>query len=92
MIDTNLLPVVENPDSWRQVGAHRVSRRTSADRMDGRRILLTPGATLRFGSLGFVYTGLAVTPEKFLQLNYLLIHSLKRISKPFSRLSSIFYP
>jgi hypothetical protein len=24
--------------------------------MDGRRILLTPGATLRFGSLGFVYT------------------------------------
>jgi hypothetical protein len=25
--------------------------------MDGRRILLTPGATLRFGSLGFVYTG-----------------------------------
>jgi hypothetical protein len=28
--------------------------------MDGRRITLTPGATLRFGSLGFVYTG----PEK----------------------------
>jgi hypothetical protein len=27
--------------------------------MDGRRITLTPGATLRFGSLGFVYTGLA---------------------------------
>jgi hypothetical protein len=26
--------------------------------MDGRRITLTPGATLRFGSLGFVYTGL----------------------------------
>jgi hypothetical protein len=25
--------------------------------MDGRRITLTPGATLRFGSLGFVYTG-----------------------------------
>jgi hypothetical protein len=24
--------------------------------MDGRRISLTPGATLRFGSLGFVYT------------------------------------
>jgi hypothetical protein len=24
--------------------------------MDGRRITLTPGATLRFGSLGFVYT------------------------------------
>jgi hypothetical protein len=25
--------------------------------MDGRRITLTPMATLRFGSLGFVYTG-----------------------------------
>jgi hypothetical protein len=25
--------------------------------MDGCRISLTPGATLRFGSLGFVYTG-----------------------------------
>jgi hypothetical protein len=25
--------------------------------MDSRRISLTPGATLRFGSLGFVYTG-----------------------------------
>jgi hypothetical protein len=25
--------------------------------MDGRRISLTPGATLRFGSLDFVYTG-----------------------------------
>jgi hypothetical protein len=25
--------------------------------MEGRRIPLTPGATLRFGSLGFVYTG-----------------------------------
>jgi hypothetical protein len=25
--------------------------------MDGRRAPLTPGATLRFGSLGFVYTG-----------------------------------
>jgi hypothetical protein len=25
--------------------------------MDGRTISLTPGATLRFGSLGFVYTG-----------------------------------
>jgi hypothetical protein len=25
--------------------------------MDDRRISLTPGATLRFGSLGFVYTG-----------------------------------
>jgi hypothetical protein len=25
--------------------------------MDDRRITLTPGATLRFGSLGFVYTG-----------------------------------
>jgi hypothetical protein len=25
--------------------------------MDGRRIMLTPGATLRFGSLGFVYAG-----------------------------------
>jgi hypothetical protein len=24
--------------------------------MDGRRITLTPGATLRFGSLSFVYT------------------------------------
>jgi hypothetical protein len=34
-----------------------VSQRTSMDRMDGRRIMLTPGATLRFGSLGFVYTG-----------------------------------
>jgi hypothetical protein len=41
----------------RQVGAHRVSRRTSADRMDGRGISLTPGATLRFDSLSFVYTG-----------------------------------
>jgi hypothetical protein len=27
--------------------------------MDNRRITLTLGATLRFGSLGFVYTGLA---------------------------------
>jgi hypothetical protein len=27
--------------------------------MDDRRITLTPGATLRFGSLGFVYTGSA---------------------------------
>jgi hypothetical protein len=26
--------------------------------MDGHRITLTPGTTLRFGSLGFVYTGL----------------------------------
>jgi hypothetical protein len=26
--------------------------------MDGRRVTLTPGTTLRFGSLGFVYTGL----------------------------------
>jgi hypothetical protein len=25
--------------------------------MDDRRITLTPGTTLRFGSLGFVYTG-----------------------------------
>jgi hypothetical protein len=25
--------------------------------MDGRRITLTPGTTLRFGSLGFIYTG-----------------------------------
>jgi hypothetical protein len=25
--------------------------------MEGRRVPLTPGATLRFGSLGFVYTG-----------------------------------
>jgi hypothetical protein len=25
--------------------------------MDGRRVPLTPGATLRFVSLGFVYTG-----------------------------------
>jgi hypothetical protein len=48
MIDTNLLPAVENPDSFlRQVGAHRVSRRTQ----------VTLGATLCFGSLGFVYTG-----------------------------------
>jgi hypothetical protein len=41
----------------RQVGAHHVSRRTSADRMDDCRVPLTPGATLRFGSLGFIYTG-----------------------------------
>jgi hypothetical protein len=40
-----------------QVGAHRVSRRTPAVRMDGRRVTLTPGTTLRFGSLGFIYTG-----------------------------------
>jgi hypothetical protein len=25
--------------------------------MEGRKVLLTPGATLHFGSLGFVYTG-----------------------------------
>jgi hypothetical protein len=25
--------------------------------MDGRGVTLTPGTTLRFGSLGFVYTG-----------------------------------
>jgi hypothetical protein len=30
--------------------------------MDGRRITLTPGATLRFSSLGFVYTGPAESP------------------------------
>jgi hypothetical protein len=40
----------------RQVGAHRVSQRTSVDQMDGRIVLLAPGATLRLGSLGFVYT------------------------------------
>jgi hypothetical protein len=40
----------------RQVGAHRVSQRTSADRKVGRRISLTLGATVCFGSLGFVYT------------------------------------
>jgi hypothetical protein len=35
-----------------------VSRRTSpADRMEGRRVPLTSGATLRFGSLDFIYTG-----------------------------------
>jgi hypothetical protein len=34
-----------------------VSRRTPVDRMDSRRIMLTPGTTLRFGSLNFVYTG-----------------------------------
>jgi hypothetical protein len=33
-----------------------VSRRTPADRMDRRRVTLTPRTTLRFGSLGFVYT------------------------------------
>jgi hypothetical protein len=27
------------------------------DQMDGRRFTLTPGTTLRFGSLDFVYTG-----------------------------------
>jgi hypothetical protein len=36
-----------------------VSRRTPVDRMDDRSITLTLGATLHFGSLGFVYTGLA---------------------------------
>jgi hypothetical protein len=35
-----------------------VSRRTPVDRMDGRRVTLTPGTTLCFGSLGFVYTRL----------------------------------
>jgi hypothetical protein len=40
-----------------QVGAHLVSQRTSADWMDGRRVTLTAGATLRFGSLCFIYTG-----------------------------------
>jgi hypothetical protein len=47
-----------------------VSRRTSpADRMHGRRVPLTPGATLRFGSLGFVYTGPAesVTGRTFVR-------------------------
>jgi hypothetical protein len=34
-----------------------VSRQTLADRMDGRRVTLTPGITLGFGSLSFVYTG-----------------------------------
>jgi hypothetical protein len=34
-----------------------VSRRISADQMDDNRISLTPGATLHFGSLSFVYTG-----------------------------------
>jgi hypothetical protein len=34
-----------------------VSRRTSSTtRMEGRRVSLTPGATMCFGSLGFVYT------------------------------------
>jgi hypothetical protein len=36
-----------------------MSRRTLVDQIDGRRITLTPGTTLRFGSLGFVYTGSA---------------------------------
>jgi hypothetical protein len=47
-----------------------VSRRTSpVDRMDGRRVPLRPGATLRFGSLCFVYTGPAesVTGRTFSQ-------------------------
>jgi hypothetical protein len=34
-----------------------VSRRTPVDQMDGRRVTLTPGTTLRFGSLSFVFTG-----------------------------------
>jgi hypothetical protein len=35
-----------------------MSRRTSpTTRMEGRRVSLTPGATMRIGSLGFVYTG-----------------------------------
>jgi hypothetical protein len=33
-----------------------VSQRTPVERMDGRRVTLTPGTILRFGSLGFVYT------------------------------------
>jgi hypothetical protein len=41
----------------RQGRAHHVSRRTPADRMDGHRVTLTPGTTLRFSSLDFVYTG-----------------------------------
>jgi hypothetical protein len=56
-IDTNLLPGRETRQLARPVGAQRVSRRTSADQIDGRRITLTPGDTLRFGSLDFVYTG-----------------------------------
>jgi hypothetical protein len=38
--------------------------------MDGRRITLTPGATLRFSSLGFVYTGPAesVAGRTFIRL------------------------
>jgi hypothetical protein len=61
MVDTNSLPAVREPRQLaRQVGEHRVSQRTSpADWMDGRKVPLTPGATLRFSSLGFVYTGLA---------------------------------
>jgi hypothetical protein len=58
-IDTNLLPDGREPRQLaRQVGAHRVSQRTlPADRMEGCRVPLTLGATLRFGSLSFVYTG-----------------------------------
>jgi hypothetical protein len=34
-----------------------VSTNFTVDRMDGRRVPWTPGVTLRFGSLDFVYTG-----------------------------------
>jgi hypothetical protein len=56
-IDRNLLPVVENPDSWCASQGCIVST-NSADQMDSRRATLTPGTTLRFGSLDFLYTGL----------------------------------
>jgi hypothetical protein len=57
-IDSNLLSDGRDPRHLaRQVGPHRVSRRTSqTTRMEGRRVSLTPGA-LFLGFLSFVYTG-----------------------------------
>jgi hypothetical protein len=59
MIDTNLLSGGREPRQLaRHVGAHRVFRRTSPTTlMEDRMVSLTPRAIMRFGSLGFVYTG-----------------------------------
>jgi hypothetical protein len=40
-----------------QVGGTSCVSTNSVDRMDSRGVTLTPGTTLRFGSLGFVCTG-----------------------------------
>jgi hypothetical protein len=61
--------------------------------MDSRRVTLTPGTTLRFGSLGFVYTG-PVDPvagrtfARPLRLNVLMRAAGRRPSSEAARTTS----